>query len=97
MVPAGDHLSALRLPSSLSRAWLPPVSFRRLVTAGWGVARWSAFHKGAGQLRIYPSSIGKDVLAMEVFCGTDWAEQHHDIAIVDPAGRCWPSSVSVMI
>src|SRR5215204_7785687 len=24
---------------------------------------------------------------MEVFCGIDWAEQHHDVAVVDPAGR----------
>src|SRR5215213_575826 len=24
---------------------------------------------------------------MEVFCGIDWAEQHHDVAVVDSAGR----------
>src|SRR5829696_9395908 len=24
---------------------------------------------------------------MEVFCGIDWAEQHHDVAVVDLAGR----------
>src|SRR5829696_7577674 len=24
---------------------------------------------------------------MEVFCGIDWSEQHHDVAVVDPAGR----------
>ena len=24
---------------------------------------------------------------MDVFCGIDWAEDHHDIAIVDPAGQ----------
>jgi hypothetical protein len=24
---------------------------------------------------------------MEVYCGIDWAEQHHDIAVVDSAGR----------
>jgi transposase len=24
---------------------------------------------------------------MEVYCGIDWAEQHHDIAVVDQAGR----------
>src|SRR5215211_5841846 len=24
---------------------------------------------------------------MEVYCGIDWAEQHHDVAVVDSAGR----------
>ena len=24
---------------------------------------------------------------MEVYCGIDWAELHHDVAVVDPAGR----------
>jgi len=24
---------------------------------------------------------------MEVYCGIDWSEQHHDVAVVDPAGR----------
>ena len=24
---------------------------------------------------------------MEVFCGIDWSEQHHDVAVVDPAGQ----------
>src|SRR5215213_6481878 len=24
---------------------------------------------------------------MEVYCGIDWAEQHHDVAVVDRAGR----------
>ena len=31
---------------------------------------------------------------MDVFCGIDWAEDHHDIALVDPAGNCWPGGGS---
>ena len=31
---------------------------------------------------------------MSVFCGIDWAEDHHDIALVDQDGTCWPSGGS---
>ena len=31
---------------------------------------------------------------MDVFCGIDWAEDHHDIALVDRAAGCWPTSGS---
>ena len=31
---------------------------------------------------------------MEVFCGIDWAEDHHDIALVDAGGSCWPGAAS---
>ena len=31
---------------------------------------------------------------MDVFCGIDWAEDHHDIALVDQDGSWWPSAGS---
>ena len=31
---------------------------------------------------------------MRVFCGIDWAEDHHDIALVDADGSRWPAAGS---
>ena len=31
---------------------------------------------------------------MDVFCGIDWAEDHHDVALVDRDGSCWPGAGS---
>ena len=31
---------------------------------------------------------------MEVFCGIDWAEDHHDIALAELAAGCWPAAGS---
>ena len=31
---------------------------------------------------------------MDVFCGIDWAEDHHDIALADRDGSCWPAAGS---
>ena len=25
-----------------------------------------------------------------LFVGDDWAEDHHDVELMDAAGRCWP-------
>ena len=26
---------------------------------------------------------------MRLFVGDDWAEDHHDVEVMDAAGRCW--------